>query len=172
MCEFCRESSGGQAQCAFCSASVCFDLWDNDIVHPAVEVDGDIYCAYCAEKQRRADTDLDFGQLDPFEDSLREEYVGRRIREHEERGDTSYNVGDFYEEWATRDRYTGGPLEWPGAADCHRGFFLRTDVGRVAHILGDPEMDEKTRAALKELVDAAYDAITSGTLELNSDEEA
>lgn len=40
----------------------------------------------------------------------REEYVGRRIREHEERGDTSYSVGDFYEEWDTRARYTGGPL--------------------------------------------------------------
>lgn len=47
----------------------------------------------------------------------REDYVWRRIREHEERGDTSYNVGDFYEEWDTRERYTGGPLAPPHRLD-------------------------------------------------------
>ena len=44
----------------------------------------------------------------------REDYVWRRICEHEERG-VSYNVGDFYEEWDTR--YTGEPLVSPDLLD-------------------------------------------------------
>jgi len=36
------------------------------------------------------------------DDQAREAYVAWRIEEHEARGDTNYNVGDFYEEYATR----------------------------------------------------------------------
>lgn len=44
-----------------------------------------------------------------------------------------------------------------------RGFYLHTSRGTV-HILGDPDMDPETLAALTELAEAAIKAIEDGTL--------
>lgn len=53
----------------------------------------------------------------------------------------------------------------------HTTFKLETDSGAVGYVLGDPNMSEKTREALKALIQYAYDRLADGSLEDERDTE-
>ncbi|HML22111.1 MAG TPA: hypothetical protein PKD09_10695 [Aggregatilinea sp.] len=126
MCELCEENGGNYVSCPDCGCLICMDVTGgvgDDVLRPAyVTYAGDLACSICGQ---RADRDfeeeadeMDFGFFedvmgdfadaqdgdeDEDFDTRREEYVARRIREHEEAGNTTYVVGDFYEEYDTGD---------------------------------------------------------------------
>lgn len=44
----------------------------------------------------------------------------------------------------------------------HRGFFLTTPEGVHAYVIGDPNMDQKTKDALHTVIQTAYKKFTMG----------
>lgn len=52
----------------------------------------------------------------------------------------------------------------------HTRFILESESGHIGFVHGDPNMSEETKAALRDLIDAAYKAVENGEIEPDEDE--
>lgn len=61
-------------------------------------------------------------------------------------------------------------VELPPEFTEHTGFYLQSASGNVGHVLGDPNMSDETKDALRQLIDAAYKAVDRGEITPDEDE--
>jgi hypothetical protein len=74
------------------------------------------------------------------------------------------SIEEYYADDETAD------VELPPELREHTGFYIQTESGNVGHILGDPNMSEKTRKAFMELIDLAHRAVENGEIKPEDDD--